>query len=95
MKTDNLAIKDIENLFHPATNLVVHEDSEPLILNKGDGIYVYDIQGNKYIEGLEGLWCNDFGFGNESLDETAENQMKKIGYGSFIDSKTCSVVLLS
>ena len=42
MKTENLAIKDIENLFHPATNLVVHEDSEPLILNKGEGIYVYD-----------------------------------------------------
>jgi adenosylmethionine-8-amino-7-oxononanoate aminotransferase len=51
MKTENLAIKDIENLFHPATNLVVHEDSEPLILNKGEGIYVYDIHGNKYIEG--------------------------------------------
>ena len=49
MKTDNLAIKDIENLFHPATNLVVHEDSKPLILDKGEGIYVYDIQGNKYI----------------------------------------------
>ena len=49
MKTDNLVIKDIENLFHPATNLVVHEDSKPLILDKGEGIYVYDIQGNKYI----------------------------------------------
>ena len=55
MKTDNLVIKDIENLFHPATNLVVHEDSKPLILDKGKGIYVYDIQGNKYIEGLAGL----------------------------------------
>ena len=36
MKTDNLVIKDIENLFHPATNLVVHEDSKPLILDKGE-----------------------------------------------------------
>ena len=88
MKTENLAIKDIENLFHPATNLVVHEDSEPLILNKGEGIYVYDIHGNKYIEGLAGLWCNALGFGNESLVETAANQMQKFGYGSLFASKS-------
>ena len=88
MKTDNLAIKDIENLFHPATNLVVHEDTNPLILNKGEGIYVYDIQGNRYIEGLAGLWCNALGFGNESLVETAANQMQKFGYGSLFASKS-------
>ena len=88
MKTDNLAIKDIENLFHPATNLVVHEDTDPLILNKGEGIYVYDIHGNRYIEGLAGLWCNALGFGNESLVETAANQMQKFGYGSLFASKS-------
>ena len=88
MKTDNLAIKDIENLFHPATNLVVHEDADPLILNKGEGIYVYDIHGNRYIEGLAGLWCNALGFGNESLVETAANQMQKFGYGSLFASKS-------
>lgn len=88
MKTDNLAIKDIENLFHPATNLVVHEDKDPLILNKGEGIYVYDIHGNRYIEGLAGLWCNALGFGNESLVETAANQMQKFGYGSLFASKS-------
>ena len=88
MKTDNLVIKDIENLFHPATNLVVHEDTDPLILNKGEGIYVYDIQGNRYIEGLAGLWCNALGFGNESLVETAANQMQKFGYGSLFASKS-------
>ena len=88
MKTDNLAIKDIENLFHPATNLVVHEGTDPLILNKGEGIYVYDIQGNRYIEGLAGLWCNALGFGNESLVETAANQMQKFGYGSLFASKS-------
>ena len=88
MKSKNLAIKDIENLFHPATNLVVHEDSDPLILNKGEGIYVYDVDGKKYIEGLAGLWCNALGFGNESLVETAADQMQKFGYGSLFASKS-------
>jgi 4-aminobutyrate--pyruvate transaminase len=67
---------------------VVHEDTDPLILNKGEGIYVYDIHGNRYIEGLAGLWCNALGFGNESLVETAANQMQKFGYGSLFASKS-------
>ena len=67
---------------------MVHEDKDPLILNKGEGIYVYDIQGNRYIEGLAGLWCNALGFGNESLVETAANQMQKFGYGSLFASKS-------
>ena len=88
MNYKNLAIKDIENIFHPATNLVVHEDSKPLILDKGEGIYVYDVDGNKYIEGLAGLWCNALGFGNEALVEAAASQMKKFGYGSLFASKS-------
>ena len=50
--SNNLATKDIKNLFHPATNLKTHEYGQPLILDRGDGIYVYDVEGNKYIEGL-------------------------------------------
>ena len=67
---------------------MVHADKDPLILNKGEGIYVYDIHGNRYIEGLAGLWCNALGFGNESLVETAANQMQKFGYGSLFASKS-------
>ncbi len=84
----NLASKDINNLFHPATNLKTHEHQEPLILDRGEGIYVYDVKGKKYIEGLAGLWCNALGFGNEELVETAANQMQKYGYGSLFASKS-------
>ena len=86
--SNNLATKDIKNLFHPATNLKAHENQNPLILDRGDGIYVYDIEGNKYMEGLAGLWCNALGFGNEELVETAANQMQKYGYGSLFASKS-------
>ena len=86
--SNNLATKDITNLFHPATNLKVHEHGQPLILDRGDGIYVYDVEGNKYIEGLAGLWCNALGFGNEELVEAAAKQMQKYGYGSLFASKS-------
>ena len=86
--SNNLATKDIKNLFHPATKLKVDEHGQPLILDRGDGIYVYDVEGNKYIEGLAGLWCNALGFGNEELVEAAAKQMQKYGYGSLFASKS-------
>ena len=47
--TEKLSKKDKDFLFHPNTNLIAHQDSGPFILEKGEGIYVYDTDGNKYI----------------------------------------------
>jgi len=72
--------RDIANVIHPYTNLKKHEEKGPLIIEKGDGVYVEDLEGNKYIEGLAGLWCTSLGFNNERLVEAAANQMRKLPY---------------
>ena len=72
--------RDIKNVLHPYSNLVKHEEKGPLILEEGDGIYVKDTEGKKYIEGLAGLWCTSLGFNNERLVEAAANQMRKLPY---------------
>ena len=55
--TDNLDLStmDKNNLFHPITNLKAHQDEEILVIDRGEGIYVYDSKGKKYLEGLAGL----------------------------------------
>ena len=75
---DELARKDIANLLHPATNLAAHQDSGPLVIERGEGIYVYDRSGKRYIEGLAGLWCVAIGYGEEALVEAATKQMRKL-----------------
>ena len=72
--------RDIKNYLHPYSNLKKHEVRGPLIIEKGDGIYVEDLEGNKYIEGLAGLWCTSLGFNNERLVEAAAAQMRKLPY---------------
>ncbi len=86
--TDILSKKDIENVFHPNTNLVAHKDTGPFILERGDGIYVYDTDGKKYIEGMAGLWCNALGHGNMELAEAAMKQFEKFPYGNLFASKS-------
>jgi 4-aminobutyrate--pyruvate transaminase len=64
----NMAVRDIETVIHPYTNLARHREVGPLILAEGKGIYVYDDKGRRYIEGLAGLWCTALGYGNEELE---------------------------
>ena len=86
--TEKLSKKDKDFLFHPNTNLIAHKESGPFILERGDGIYVYDTDGNKYIEGMAGLWCNSLGHGNQELADAAMEQFKKFPYGNLFASKS-------
>ena len=76
----NLAVRDIETLVHPYTNLAVHREVGPLVLERGKGVYVYDVSGKDYIEGMAGLWCTSLGYSNEELCDVAYEQLKKLPF---------------
>src|SRR5262249_45246351 len=80
MPLSNLAIRDIETLAHPNTNLAQLRETGPLVIERGKGVYVYDSEGKPYLEGMAGLWCTALGYGNEELAETAAAEMKKLGF---------------
>ncbi len=83
-----MAVRDIETVLHPYTNLARHRETGPLILNEGSGIYVYDDKGKRYIEGLAGLWCTALGYGNEELVEAAAQAMRKLSFTSVFGGKS-------
>ncbi|MGP1615215.1 MAG: aspartate aminotransferase family protein [Pollutimonas bauzanensis] len=65
---------------HPYTTAVAHQKIGPRIIERGVGIYVYDEQGNKYLEAMAGLWSVAVGFGEPRLGEAAARQMRKLPY---------------
>ncbi len=74
------ASRDIAHVLHPYTNLATHEVTGPHIVTKGRGVYVTDEAGKEYIEGLAGLWCTSFGFGEEELVKAATEQLSTLPY---------------
>src|SRR5262249_9264190 len=89
----NMAVRDIETVIHPYTNLARHRETGPLILNEGRGIYLYDDKGRRYIEGLAGLWCTALGYGNEELAEAAASAMRKLSYSTVFAGKSHDAVI--
>ena len=58
------------------------------MLERGQGVYVYDTAGKGYIEGMAGLWCTALGHGNEELVEAAAAQMRKLPFGHLFTGKS-------
>jgi len=84
----NFATRDVETLLHPTTNLVAHRSVGPLVLERGEGVYVYDTAGKRYIEGLAGLWCTGLGYGNAELIETAREQMSRLSFSHLFGGRS-------
>src|SRR5215510_8493287 len=84
----NLAVRDLETLVHPYTNLATLRETGPRIIERGQGVFVYDTEGKAYLEGMAGLWCTALGYGNEELIEAAAAQMRKLSFGHLFTAKS-------
>jgi 4-aminobutyrate--pyruvate transaminase len=84
----NLATRDVETLIHPYTNLATVRDTGPLVIERGQGVWVYDSDGKGYIEGMAGLWCTALGYGNEELVEAAATQMRKLSFAHLFTARS-------
>ena len=51
---NSAAARDIAYYIHPQTNLRHHQEVGPVVVNKGDGIFVEDEAGNRYLECVAG-----------------------------------------
>lgn len=77
---NSLHAMDVANHLHPFTDLAQHGESGPMIFDKGEGIYVSDTYGKRYIEGLSGLWCASLGFSENRLVDAATRQLKELPF---------------
>jgi 4-aminobutyrate---pyruvate transaminase len=78
--TTPAARRDLSFHLHPATNLRAVQTEGPLVITRGDGVYVYDDEGRRYVEGMAGLWCASLGFSERRLAEAAHRQMLELPF---------------
>ncbi|MBI3306936.1 MAG: adenosylmethionine--8-amino-7-oxononanoate transaminase [Candidatus Omnitrophica bacterium] len=83
-KTDSLAAKDKRYLWHPFTQMRDWQEEDILIIEKGDGVYLEDIHGKKYLDGVSSLWCNVHGHRVPEIDKAVSDQLKKIAHSTFL-----------
>ncbi|MCI5075238.1 aspartate aminotransferase family protein [Oricola sp.] len=86
-KPNSAAARDVRHVLHPYTDARRHEERGPTLMERGEGIYVFDDDGNRYIEGLAGLWSVAVGFSEQRLVDAATRQMQRLPYSHIFSHK--------
>jgi adenosylmethionine-8-amino-7-oxononanoate aminotransferase len=96
MSKDKLQQLDRDHLIHSVTNFRAHERNGVSLLERGDGVYLFDADGNKLLDAFSGLWCVNVGYGQQSIVEAAAEQMSRLPYATtYFDFGSEPAILLA
>jgi adenosylmethionine-8-amino-7-oxononanoate aminotransferase len=94
--TQQLVEKDKAHFTHPWTVWDVYNTEGALPIAKAEGAYIYDTDGNRYLDAVGGLWCNNIGTGRDEMAEAIAEQVKMMSYSSpFVDLTNVPATLLA
>lgn len=77
----DLSELDRNVLWHPFTQMA---DWDPLVITRGQGNYLFDQDGRKYLDGVSSLWCNVHGHHHPRLDQALRDQIEKLAHSTFL-----------
>ena len=72
---------DIGHHFHPFTDhKAFHLEGGPRVITHAKGVWIYDANGQKFLDAMSGLWCVNIGYGRKELADAAYRQMLDLPY---------------
>ena len=75
---------DRDHLWHPFTPLADWAASDPLVIDRAEGVYLYDTDGRRYLDGVGSLWCNVHGHRHPALDAAVRAQLDKVAHSTLL-----------
>lgn len=83
-RTKDLRELDRKYLWHPFTPMLDWVESEPLIIERGEGAYIYDTDGRRYLDGVSSLWVNTHGHRAEKINRAIQEQLDRIAHSTLL-----------
>ncbi|HUC90541.1 MAG TPA: adenosylmethionine--8-amino-7-oxononanoate transaminase [Paenibacillus sp.] len=92
---ERLAAIDKAHLWHPFTQMKDYVRSEPLIIERGDGVMLYDVQGRGYYDGFSSVWLNVHGHNVPELNRAVTGQLGKVAHSTLLGMSNVPAVELA
>jgi adenosylmethionine---8-amino-7-oxononanoate aminotransferase len=75
---------DQDHLWHPFTQQQGWSEEEPLMIERGEGSYLFDTEGRRYLDGTAALWCNVHGHRKAAIDDAVRDQLDRIAHTTML-----------
>lgn len=92
---EELARKNKEYVWHPFTQMKDYIEEDPVIIERGEGRKLYDVNGNGYWDGVSSIWLNVHGHHVEELDNAIREQLNKIAHSTLLGLANVPSILLA
>jgi adenosylmethionine-8-amino-7-oxononanoate aminotransferase len=80
----DLKADDHRFLWHPFTQMRTWMSEDPLIIERGEGNYLIDVEGRRYLDGVSSLWCNVHGHRKAELDRALKRQIDRVAHSTML-----------
>ncbi|HEX4670143.1 MAG TPA: adenosylmethionine--8-amino-7-oxononanoate transaminase [Solirubrobacterales bacterium] len=75
---------DHDHLWHPFTQQQGWSDEQPLLIERGEGSHLVDVDGRRYIDGTASLWCNVHGHCHPVIDRAVSEQLGRVAHSTML-----------
>jgi adenosylmethionine-8-amino-7-oxononanoate aminotransferase len=86
---------DHSHIWHPFTQMQEWLGEDPVIISRGDGHYLIDDHGRKYLDGVSSLWCNVHGHRKKEIDGAIKDQLDRMAHSTFLGLSHAPGILLA
>ncbi len=94
-KAADWARRDADVVWHGFTQMAVYEDSTPVIVERGAGHYLYDVDGRRYLDAISSLWVTTLGHGDPELNRAARDQLDLISHSTLLGNGNVAAIRLA
>lgn len=84
-KMQDLAARDLAHIWHPCSQMKDYETLPPIVIDHGKGAYLYDVEGNGYLDIISSWWCNLLGHSNPKINDAVKAQLDKLEHVIFVN----------
>ena len=93
--SDALKQRDLAVNWHPCTQMKDHEWLDMIPIKRGEGVYIEDFDGNRYIDAISSWWVNLFGHANPRINQAIKNQLDELEHVIFAGFTHQPIIQLS
>ncbi len=95
MNKKDLIAADLQYLWHPFTQMQIWPEDNPLIIERGEGCYLYDKDGRAYLDGISSLWLTVHGHNHPKINQAMIDQIHKISHSTLLGLTHEPAILLA
>jgi adenosylmethionine-8-amino-7-oxononanoate aminotransferase len=83
-RTRDLVARDLRAVWHPFTQHAVWPTDDPLVIDRAEGVHLYDSAGRRYLDGMSSLWVTVHGHREPAIDAAIRGQLDRLDHSTFL-----------